>query len=117
MAKAPQQDISKLPKWAQRRIEMLEANIAHYKEKAYAAARGDAGSPIVISQYGEGDDIGLPEETIRFFPDPKDRRHYIDVRRQPYGVEVRSNPLLGIRPTSSNAVLLTLEDDLPREAS
>lgn len=111
------EDISKLPKWAQRRISKIEADLAYYKEKAYVAALGDAGSPVVVHRYGEGNDIGLPEETIRFFPDPNDRRCYIDVRQQPFGVEVRSNPLLGIRPTSSNSVLLTLEDNFPREAS
>lgn len=115
MAKAPQQNLSKLPRWAQNRIAKLEADLTYYKDKAYAAALGDAGSPVVVHQYGEGDDIGLPEETIRFFPDPKDRRRYIDVRRQPFGVEVRSNPLLGIRPSSSNSVCLVLEDDMPRE--
>lgn len=110
-------DLSRLPKWAQRRLETLEANAAHWKAKALAVADGPEHAPVVVHHYGDEPDGGLPDETIQFFPDPKDRRTYIEVQRKSYGVEVTSGELLVVRPIASNRVLILLAEDLPRDVS
>lgn len=112
-------DTAKLPKWARDEIERLHTklqdSVGYWREKALAAAGEGQGAPIAVRTFDDEDtERGLSDETIRFYPDPSDRERFLEVDRKTYGIEVSSNRFLGVRPSSTNRVLILFEDGVPR---
>lgn len=115
-------DTAKLPKWARDEIERLhkklEDSVGYWRSKALAAAGEGPGAPITVRTHDDLDgELGLSDETIRFYPDPSDRERYLEVDRTSFGIEVSSARFLGVRPTSTNRVQILFEDDTPRDKS
>lgn len=113
-------DTAKLPKWARDEIELLhhklQDSVEYWKQKALAAASEGEGAPVAVRNFDDGDiERGLPDETIRFYPDPSDRDQYLEVDRRHDGIEVSSARFLAVRPTSTNRVLILFERHMPRD--
>ena len=101
------EDTTRLPKWAQQRIATLEANVAHYKRKAFEAASADpTDTDTTIETWGDAP-LGLPRGTaIRF----KLGRARITVRIDGDKLDVRSDgDPLNVRPWACNAVTVKVE--------
>lgn len=60
------EDVTKLPQWAQQRIQTLEANITYYREREREVGTpGESDTEIV--RYADGENVSLPSgERIRF---------------------------------------------------
>ena len=102
-----ERNFAKLPKWAQQHIQKLEQDLVFWEEKALAAASGSAGAPITVEVHGS-DSLGLPDENIRFHPDPDDRKAWIEVRLLKGCIEVYAANALSIAPRSTNVVEVKL---------
>jgi hypothetical protein len=73
------EDISKLPKWAQARIRVLESSVEHYMQQLSESAGGDGnsndGPPIIASPYQEPH-IRIPRGTnVAFMLDEGEYYH------------------------------------------
>lgn len=99
MAKA-ERDYSRLPKWARDEIRVLKQNVQHWKGQALAATGEGAGAPILV---GHSTEHGLPDEIIRFYPDPSDRGLYVQVRLDGDGIDVNATRPVVLRMRSSNS--------------
>ena len=105
-------DISKLPKWAQRDIQVLEANLRSARRKLKEIA-GEGETEVYLQQHMEND-IPLPAGSqIRFMVpgrgQPNDR-HHIDARVEGDGLRLYGSRCVEIRPGSANNILIVLED-------
>lgn len=84
------QDISKLPKWVQSRIEAAERSAEYWREKIQAGERGDT---EVWVQYYPRDDVGLPPGSrisFKLFDDDGEESGRYDVSMTDEGtLEVR----------------------------
>ena len=106
----PMEDVTKLPKWAQHRLQVLQSNLES-TQKHLRAALGEAPSRVQVDPYfsaytenQHGPRAYLRNhETVRFiFSD----QHYVDVSLRDYGVLVSgeaSADELTIRPQSGNS--------------
>lgn len=103
-------DTANLPKWAREHIEVLHRDVEHWKNQALAAAGENAeGAPIVVG-IDRRDERGLPDEVIRFYPDPSDRSLYIQVRREGRGIDINATRPVVLRMRSSNTFQLDPEE-------
>lgn len=97
------EDITKLPVWAQRRIENLNNDVEYWKRKVGEAANPD--SKVRAWGGSVDDDFGLPDDfLVQFRPDENQR---IDVRISSRGayLEVRSyNGTIQVTPQASNVI-------------
>lgn len=94
----------RLPKWAQNRIEQLEANVEYWQKKAN---EGPEDSDTFIQQY-------LPENKplgnspiVLFKFDNLDYRDQIEVQNCGDLIRVRGEDILSIKPVASNVVEIT----------
>lgn len=109
-------DVAKLPRWAQQRIEQLEANVAHYREKARQITDGDTDTRII--SYSDGDQP-LPRGSTVAFDLPyaahgaPGRPASIEVHTEPdrglVQIRVRGGQPLLVYPSSSNQIDLAVE--------
>lgn len=113
-------DVSKLPRWAQQRIERLEADYASAVERLRAR---DAGETVVeVRAYGgTGDGFHLSDDAAVQWTLP-----YLARDGRPATVEVRlgrdatwltvhaSGGALNVRPSVSNSVLIGVEQQAER---
>ena len=84
------EEIERLPKWAQRRIRLLEQHLEEARARAYALENASADGRIAVSHLNERH--WFPgKESVRFFINPliyildgvehhSERRHWIDAR-------------------------------------
>lgn len=118
------EDLSKLPKWAQIRIELAEASLSDARREL-AEMRGQRETNV---ECGEGFVRGHAvyigdDEKITFWFDKK-RRHYIQVRRRERraapgrnsspgrdGIEVRSSHGTAVRPRAANVAFIEFDPD------
>ena len=104
-------DVTKLPKWAQSRIQTAERNVADLQRDAVAMHDGE--SEVVIERYGE-DSIYLPPETTITFHvyggkvDVSVRDEKLTVMGRVMGRGQSMSDGLLIQPSSSNVVYVTL---------
>jgi hypothetical protein len=99
-----QEQIGRLPLWAQREIARLERdlNAAHARLSV-----GLDGARIVSVGYGAPNQA-VPNRPLRFYVHPG----YLETRLLPNGngvLEVRSSARLALRPQASNVVTVSLE--------
>jgi hypothetical protein len=102
-----QNDITKLPQWAQRLISRLEQDNASLKNQLQAVSEAD--SPVTWRYVSE--DYGIPKgATVSF---KMWRRHGLDVKLADdgNGIEVYASggTSIRIKPMYSNAVLIQLD--------
>lgn len=102
----------RLPKYAQRRIEKLEADAAYWKEKARQVDEGDTN----VWLWQGIDDIPLPRDSKVRFSMNEDRfgvKHYIDVSHNAPGLDAiyihTGIDRLVVVPVSSNTLKVRLE--------
>lgn len=94
MSKANEYDLSKLPKWAQRRIQKLEHDVAYYKQEANL---GLEEADAVLSPYMDAQPLGS-QPTIRFFVGPDRRADWIDVSHRGDELTIQTDHFLLIQP-------------------
>lgn len=96
-------DISKLPKWAQRRMALLEMRAREADDRL--RARAPAESSVRADPYSDVP-LELGDPTVQFdlgAPDRHGRVPHIRVRRtDDGGLYIYASELLAIRPQSSN---------------
>ena len=100
-------DVTKLPKWAQSRIQTAERNVADLQRDAVAMHDGE--SEVVIERYGE-DSIYLPPETTITFH-VYGGKVDVRVRDEKLTVMGRGQSIsdgLSIQPSSSNVLYVAL---------
>lgn len=98
------QDISKLPKWAQSRIEVLENDLAYYKKKYEAAlAAQDLAADEHYAIMPKG------EKAVRF-PIGDRYDEAFEVRLVGRGLDVRGGSGILIHPRAGNSVEVWLEE-------
>lgn len=112
---ATNEDITRLPKWAQQRIEVLERDKEHWKQKAAKVEGLKPETPGIFIRNGINEDfpVALDTETIRFV---LSARHSIDVRiehgygdDEPYLYVMATGSAgdgLVVGPQSSNVLLV-----------
>lgn len=98
--------MAKLPRWAQTRIEILERDLAHARERALQAEGvGPEDTDSVVEPYDSIPARLQPGARLRFYLDGT-RHSYLDVRvtEQSRGkyVEVRGSGTVLIEPQSGN---------------
>lgn len=101
-------DLSRLPKWAQRRLETAEREAAHWKQVAHD---GPEDTDTFINTYDLGSK-GIPLQkgaSIRFIVGDG-RRGYIETKLKDGYVEVYADESIAIQPQSSNVVKVFLEE-------
>jgi hypothetical protein len=124
MRRRAKEDVSKLPRWVQRRIEVLELNLASAQRDALAATVPGASNTNLHDFGGEGPHlVGLPPfSRVRFGTE----RAWIEVRlvdpvKEPRSsfrpehngcmIEVHSGTgSISVHPNVSNSICITEED-------
>lgn len=102
----PEHDVSKLPRWAQQRIEQAEATAKWWHDKV---AKVEAGDAAIWLRHGMQEDIPLAgaNEVIRFALGEQDA---IDVSFDPHGPGLRIARAWGggisVRPHVTNVILV-----------
>ncbi len=103
MRKQANEDVTKLPRWAQHHIAKLEADIAYYGEKFKAM---DAQQSEVYIERGFADEnIFLPPNSRIAFTLPTGT---ITVHVEEKRLELYANDALQLRPSLSNVVYATV---------
>lgn len=102
--------VKKLPVWAQRLVNKLEADVEHWRKKAMAAVgEGDHKTDTFLIDYSlnSGYEVGLPPgTTIRFHLD----KHWVEARVREDRIDVRSDQQLVAEPRSANALDLKVRN-------
>lgn len=94
-------DISKLPKWAQRRISTLESNVSYWRDQVESAISGDTN----VFMDTAGKRIGLPMDTcIIFIIEGGEIRANVTTRGLSIHGETFRIADMFISPESSNSV-------------
>lgn len=110
-------NITRLPKWAQQRIETLEQNVRYYERQAYEAASTDPTATDTHVDRFEGRDkiAGLPRgSTIRFTVG----KATISVRVAGHQLDVRSDgDPIHVKPWACNNVTVSTEQPVNVTAS
>lgn len=107
----PQRDLTRLPRWVQNRIEVLERNVEHWKEQALA---GPENSNTFVSTYPEtGKPLGMNPNIDFYLGDRKDWTKRISVRIDerlgvPY-LNVQVGAGIVVVPQASNVVHIYAE--------
>ena len=110
------EDVTKLPKWAQSKIRVLEDNIAHLKKQI-----GQIFEPATTSirwginlQTGDDGIHGLPDDSpIKFYltNDGKDRRYIqIMLSKDKEYISIMGSRGISILPASGNYIFIALKD-------
>jgi hypothetical protein len=98
-------DVTKLPKWAQDHITVLERDLAHWKAKA---SDGPEGADTFVRYYGTDDKPLGTEPTILFVLDGREAG--LQVRKEGGVLLVSSiDGAVGVQPQSSNVVRIRTE--------
>jgi hypothetical protein len=108
-------DISKLPKWAQSRIKVLESEIAE-RDRRIAALTGEKETRIKIEGFNLMPDAYLDNRVILRYQIDNNKLHYIDVglnMHHPGCLSIYSSGVgeLAFLPGATNHGLLTIIDD------
>lgn len=106
-------NISKLPRWAQERIETLERNLKSAQQDRDEMRDGFPGSPVRVCHYGLGVDQTLPPmASIRFHVGPNDE--WIECRHERDYVYVSAGAGIRVQPLASNTLTLHATDRFGR---
>lgn len=113
---AVNEDVTRLPKWAQQKISTLERNVEYWRGKAIAGEDGQSDTFLV---HGWTEDAVKPlgdRPTIRFFiPRPGSRAEELEARIKDGELQVRCNDgVLSVVPHSSNLVCISSVDYLKK---
>lgn len=105
MQSVMQQDISKLPKWAQQRITILERDL-RYAHDQMKRVRSNEPTRIVVSPYSPANNLFLPDNsTVRFMLEcGVHERNYIDVTLEGTTIMARTDRWMRMAPYSGNSV-------------
>lgn len=101
-------DVSRLPKWAQRRLEAAEREVEHWKRLAH---EGPEDTDTFINTY----DIGTPGRplekgaSIRFKVGGRGRG-FIEAKLRDGYVEIYADGSIAVQPQSSNVVKVFMEE-------
>lgn len=98
-------DVTKLPKWAQTRIDTLERNNAYLKA---VLAEGPEDSDTFADPYSDSPRPLGKRTMIRFDVGDSSREHF-DVRLEGDVLEVYGGSALMLRPHAANVVKLKIE--------
>ena len=116
MAREANEDVSRLPKWAQSRIATLENEVKNLRAHVEEISADHEGTNVVIDQHHVYPDVGLPESSQILFYLGKGRDRWRDAveiripRGNPERLEIRG-PDSGLRiiPSSYNGVRIELD--------
>jgi hypothetical protein len=104
-------DVSKLPKWAQRRIDVLEQSLSTAYVRLRERDEGDTN--ILVDPYSPGQSFHLDDRVLIHFytPGPKAGRRYIGVRWTEDGwLQVNSDHhRIIIAPHAANLISVRLD--------
>lgn len=92
------EDVKKLPKWAQQLIQQLSADVEHYRVQAQGVS---SGTTRIKQGYGMpiSDERFFPEDTVRF----QIGRYWWDVRLAGDGLSINGGTAkLGVLPRAEN---------------
>lgn len=99
-------DISRLPKWAQSRIEVLELNVEHWKGKALA---GPDDSDTFLGGGLDGRKPLGTRPTVEFFTGPgRGYQERITARLQENGLLYVTADGMIVRPQASNVITVEI---------
>lgn len=116
MAREANQDLSRVPKWAQDKINGLEKRVTELKNHVAELSSPHPGTNVAIDQHHIYPDVELPEfsQVLFYLGDERDRWHdAIEVRisrNHPGQLEIRG-PGEGLRiiPSTYNGVRMELD--------
>lgn len=116
MAREVNEDVTKLPKWAQARIHSLESEVTNLKTHVAEISTDHEGTNVVIDQHHVYPDVGLPEfsQILFYLGNGRDRwRDVVEIRisrSNPERLELRGTDSgLRIIPSSYNGVRIELD--------
>lgn len=110
------EDITKLPKWAQNRIMLLERKVDELVGDIAARDGSQKTGVSYTTDFSCTDEVRrfIPTDTVRFHLPKLSERHvtdcYIEVRKLDDHIEVRTQGTLVIRPRVTNVVTIRVED-------
>jgi hypothetical protein len=107
MAKTTIEDLARLPKWAQRRIQSLEGSVTHWRDKALETASEGEGTNTV-TRIGINEFRYLPSDSLVQFKTP-DGNH-IDVRVKDGIVDIIGSSALIVEPVAGNHIHVSVND-------
>lgn len=118
MAREPNTDITRLPKWAQDRINNAEAHVTQLKRRLAEVSNQHEGSNVAIDGHHVYPDVYLPNNSgvLFFLGADRDRwKNTVEIQvKDKNGVtslEVRgADKGIRIIPSSYNSVRVTLDD-------
>lgn len=106
--------VAKLPKWARRRIETLEADAAYLRAEALQMRTpGASRVRLVHLDGGRMIEVGLPEDAVAFYPDPaKDENITVSVADDHVEIRVggRGATVLALLPQCGNVAWARVEE-------
>lgn len=95
-------DVTKLPKWAQQRIQTLERNLEHYKKRLEA---GPANSRVFADPYSDARRPLGWDTVIQFdLGEEGEWGKKIEVRIDGKGVKVMGGSRLAVFPSAANSI-------------
>lgn len=106
------EQIAKLPKWAQNEILRLRADIKSADAKLRKAL-GEEPSRVLVNPYGDVPLYLRDHETVRFYLTGEMRDGYIDVTLEPYRGTVRvssGTALIKVIPGAGNVIRVASEE-------
>ncbi len=104
-------DTTKLPKWAQARIEQLERQVADLQAQARINA-GETQTRVSVGTVLEMERHCVNDSTLwRFTPDPNHPQDWVEVGLRKDQVEVRGSHCIVLRPKAGNSVEVTLDPE------
>ena len=102
------EDLTKLPKWAQRKIEALRRDVEHWKRIAQQRV-GEGETDTFVWQPVDGDDIPLPKRAAIEFRLTERSRVRVFIREDRDGdrvLDVCGSDPLHVLPVASNVVCI-----------
>lgn len=109
MSQFSDEELSKLPRWAVRKIRTLEADRADYEKQAYQATTANP-SAIQVDPLRGDKEYFLPDRAIiRFYLAKGKPYPYAEVYIRDGFVQIRTSDQLVIRAQSGNAVAVSVE--------
>jgi hypothetical protein len=107
------QNVSKLPKWAQKRIECLECAVVRAEkqiERLKKELAGETQTSVMMNPYDDNPRFLQDNEFIRFCLDDNPEK-YIDVKLHRGKLGICGVHMITVVPVASNAIEIDVRDD------
>lgn len=118
MAREPNKDTSRLPKWAQEQLESNTREIANLRDRIAELSNGHPGSNVAIDGHHVYPDMTLPNNSgvLIYLGTDRDRwKNTVEIQPREkggkMGIEIRgADKGIRIVPSSYNSVRVSLDD-------